>query len=636
MGLHDDRRWTPNWVISWIDLKPVVLELFDEYSSANPEHGRKKVIYAFQRIFTGCWEWSKDQTGWMSISLRQAHFSSEYPQHSRDVISSLIKFLTLKNVIEVQPGRPGRCTGYRPKNLELVNKLNGKRLEAQNTCHAIIRNADRSVSRNVGKGQGEKRVLKRRKAIVKTNEKLNSQGWYLPDWAIERWRKFEGRYIEMLHKIGTNIEEKELRVAVVHALRDRPVIDGLVDVSFLAPQKTVFSEHTSRGGRITSAFLGLPKELRRCLVVDGEPCIELDFAAFNPNLIYFLSGSLPPSDPYYIEVGGNQIPRGLAKVGVNIMITCGQKKTRRGVACSSLRQNCSLPCPPSAFLDVVEKKYEGVANMFYRGLWWLTQAVESEVVKYVVGRLNKKKIKCVSVHDGFVVAHQHGPLLRKLMVDGLVHALAVHLEAQRYLLNRIPISPTIYGKSFTPIRGESETQRVFEERIRCATSQAIKISEKPHYADGVGLGVALKKRFVPRLKQERARVQAKRDPGERYCDRRQLESRGWSGNDIKKRLGAPHATEEFKLTRDDGTVVICKRGFWIADWADLEEAKLPRQRRDQNKKKWEKREEVRVAKREKLRRENQESIRDLREVEKVGAYFVDYSGRSGDVSGSCP
>ena len=177
----------------------------------------------------------------------------------------------------------------------------------------------------------------------------------------------------------------------------------------------VFNNGSFRlGGRFYGGFwITLPKEIRRHLLIDGEPVVELDFKALHPRLCYALSGRPLPSDidPYAID----DLPRPVVKKAFNQLLNAAPHMKLRADAETRAR----LPRGVSyrGVLRRVEQRHADIADWFRSGKGLALQNIDARITETLLGSLvMARKIAVLPVHDSFIVQRRHEYTLGETMM----------------------------------------------------------------------------------------------------------------------------------------------------------------------------------------------------------------------------
>lgn len=179
----------------------------------------------------------------------------------------------------------------------------------------------------------------------------------------------------------------------------------------------VFNGDWLSGGRLYGAsWQGLPKELRKRLLIDDEATVEADYPQLHPRLVYALFGRWPDGDAY--DVPG--IERSLAKRAFNILINA---ESLRG-AYGAIRKHLKI-ARPSGIVRAIRQRHASIAPAFHSGTGIILQRHDSEIAMTVLKLLARDGITALPIHDSFVVQARHALTLKAVML----HVLTRMLEA---------------------------------------------------------------------------------------------------------------------------------------------------------------------------------------------------------------
>lgn len=187
----------------------------------------------------------------------------------------------------------------------------------------------------------------------------------------------------------------------------------------------VFNVTFSQGGRFYGHWVqGLPRELRRHVLMNGEPVVELDYKAIHPNLLYAERGEvfegevyLPPSYP--------EVYRPVFKL---LMLAAINAKNTKGAImgvrhCIRFREDLRHDFPEClkdnwlypAF-EALKDMHNPIGHYFFTGIGLRLQRTDSEIAERVMLALLANHLVAVPIHDSFLVSHQHEAALREAML----------------------------------------------------------------------------------------------------------------------------------------------------------------------------------------------------------------------------
>ena len=143
------------------------------------------------------------------------------------------------------------------------------------------------------------------------------------------------------------------------------------DVNFKYPI-VIFSDDISSGGRLyNSWWTGCKKEYRQYLRIDDEQCVELDFTAMHPNILYQLEGYPPQNDIYIYD--------------------------------KSESEHMSLEYKEiESLLQEIETRHDKIKKHFYNAAWRYCTFQESTLIREIIKAAMAKNILVLSVHDSII------------------------------------------------------------------------------------------------------------------------------------------------------------------------------------------------------------------------------------------
>ena len=200
----------------------------------------------------------------------------------------------------------------------------------------------------------------------------------------------------------------------------------------------IFNGDFSSGGRFYRGWWqNIPRDLRKYITIDGEPCSELDYSGQHLLLLYargedeyrWLNGL--NDDPYYLEKYGEEV-RDLLKVAILILVN----EPDRNTAVQAIRQKINYDFSElestTAFInpliDEVMEKHPIVSQYFFSGSGGSLQFQDSKIAEYVLGHMKARRQLVLPVHDSFVVQDKY-----------MAHLYSTMKEAYRMLgIDSIP------------------------------------------------------------------------------------------------------------------------------------------------------------------------------------------------------
>ena len=227
-------------------------------------------------------------------------------------------------------------------------------------------------------------------------------------------------------RILTSIKDEKTRH--YRLLRKTPLADfGFERLAFNSRYQylhRVFNDESFKlGGRFYGAYhLAMPKELRKCLLINGEPTVELDFSALHIRMLYHLAGIDYRDDPYAVLCDNdNNEERGVYKLVQLIAINAeNRKKAVKGIR-NRLRKNRIFDGLTNeaiiARIERFKKVHPDIAKYLNTGMGLKLQNLDSRITDIVLRRFTLAGIPCLPVHDSYIVPERYKDLLRDVMTE---------------------------------------------------------------------------------------------------------------------------------------------------------------------------------------------------------------------------
>lgn len=199
----------------------------------------------------------------------------------------------------------------------------------------------------------------------------------------------------------------------------------------------------TNGGRMYGAFwIGLKKELRRTLLIDGEPTCDLDGKGMHVQLLYRLAGEkIPGGDPYiYSDKGQRKIAKTLMLLMMNTVKEFVPEEGRKRVLktyqkeVSEGKAKAANEASLVGMINELEQYHHVIANEFYRPNWGRLQKTEAALMLKIMERGISENVVVLPVHDGCLCQRVH-----RDRVLGYFEDLEIEAAENPDHLNPIPI-----------------------------------------------------------------------------------------------------------------------------------------------------------------------------------------------------
>lgn len=194
----------------------------------------------------------------------------------------------------------------------------------------------------------------------------------------------------------------------------------------------VFTGNWNRGGRLYGAWwLNVPKTERRCLTIDDQPTVEIDFGHLHPALLYRAMNKPLDVDPY----GLPPYSRDLCKETFQRLINGSVQKGG-----ADLKQPKEHQPPEgvsfATFLADYKRHLHAVAACFGKNVGLILQYEDSNLALAIMDEMDRRGIVTLPVHDSFMVNACHERTLHQVM--GEVYRSRYGVEAVLKVSNPTP------------------------------------------------------------------------------------------------------------------------------------------------------------------------------------------------------
>jgi hypothetical protein len=210
-----------------------------------------------------------------------------------------------------------------------------------------------------------------------------------------------------------------------------------------------FTESTKLGGRFYGSYQSIESELRKYILIDGEPTVELDYKALHMSLLYAREGLPVIGDPYHVE----GFERNLVKLCTLQLVNSdsisslksritrsGQHKTQ-ALHASYVKQHkhyiehggkaprmpraligfvpgVPLDTDGSALVEALLKRHEAIAHHFGQtDIGLKLQSEDGEIMGDILARAASMSIPVLPVHDSVRCRASDAEAIRHIMLD---------------------------------------------------------------------------------------------------------------------------------------------------------------------------------------------------------------------------
>jgi hypothetical protein len=236
-------------------------------------------------------------------------------------------------------------------------------------------------------------VTASRSVVERVNDLLSTADLYLPS---EAWSR-----VAVKLKPETSLKDQE-----------RKYRQYVGDLSAKRLYRS-FSGRWEHGGRLYGGWwMGIPKDERRFIEIDGEVTAELDYGQLHPTLLFAKIGRPLDFDPYEFGVISRELGKETFMRLLNRTPTRGGRYIRR-VGKALLPEGMTT----AECTRLYKEHMAPVKHLFGIGMGLRLQREDSDLALSVLDRLSAQQVVALPVHDSFIVQRQHEAALRSAMVE---------------------------------------------------------------------------------------------------------------------------------------------------------------------------------------------------------------------------
>lgn len=193
----------------------------------------------------------------------------------------------------------------------------------------------------------------------------------------------------------------------------------------------VFNEDFEHGGRFYGGWwIGLPKEYRGFIKIDGEPTSELDYSGHHISILYWMEDDMPEpelyfSDHYEVIDFDHAFRRSDIKIVLMIMLNAVSKP--------STISACRLKGVSNAIdiIEAIEVVHRPIAHHFYTGIGTRLQNLDSKLAEQVMLKMIEQGVTVLPIHDSFIVKESEGVGLEEVMEEVFMEMFDNHIPTIR-------------------------------------------------------------------------------------------------------------------------------------------------------------------------------------------------------------
>jgi hypothetical protein len=182
--------------------------------------------------------------------------------------------------------------------------------------------------------------------------------------------------------------------------------------------------YKSGGKYYSPCWQNLSKELRKEIKINGQETVELDFNAMHLHLLYCkvnkkLTNYIPEGTDAYQLPNRN---RKIVKTSFTCCINnnCNKDNVNQVVGPKVAQKFPEIFVKNTSYRDILEElgsHHPEVSQFFYAQIGNEVSNMESKVSDYIIGKLSRKNILALNIHDSFIVSIPYKDILLNTMID---------------------------------------------------------------------------------------------------------------------------------------------------------------------------------------------------------------------------
>jgi hypothetical protein len=175
----------------------------------------------------------------------------------------------------------------------------------------------------------------------------------------------------------------------------------------------VFTRRWDQGGRLYGGWwIGVPKQERKLIRIDGEPTVELDYGQLHPTMLFAMAKKQLDYDAYKVRGFSRELGKETFMRLLNRTPDRGGGYIRRG-------GEVTLPegVSPAQYGQMLKEHLAPVRHLLGQGMGLRLQRQDSDLALAVLAELAEQQIVALPVHDSFIVKQQHADTLKAAMAS---------------------------------------------------------------------------------------------------------------------------------------------------------------------------------------------------------------------------
>jgi hypothetical protein len=247
------------------------------------------------------------------------------------------------------------------------------------------------------------------------------------------------RWREQVQDFNRTISDGDIRLGVPQGgAAQTPLEAGYaVDLSATKLVRIFSNGRWDEGGRLYGGWWQrLPNRTRRCITIDRQPTVELDFKSLQPVIAYLSQGidywRETTADPYRID-GVPWHLRSVVKTAYLIALNARTRRQGLQALTQHIRdlsfedqQEVQSVGGAVGLLDGIMERHPTLQPLWLAGRSGWLQHLDSEIAVRVLELCGEAGVVCLPIHDSFIVRTDHEDTLEDFMREAFQEVIEEH------------------------------------------------------------------------------------------------------------------------------------------------------------------------------------------------------------------
>lgn len=243
---------------------------------------------------------------------------------------------------------------------------------------------------------------------------------------VEHSAKVLLSYNHLLQKSYIDIDDE---LTTTDELKQKGIKEYTLDLSRKRVYRVFNNSDWKQGGRIYGAWWhGCPKELRKYIVINGSPVVELDYSSIHVLLLYAHLGEnfLDEGSDAYEGHDFRSAMKVVMMSAINAKPSDKADGDTRAIQATwdtlikkhnHMRKEHGIDSHESLYtmLEAIKERHPRIAKFLASGEGIKLQKEDSDIAIDIINQHTKMNVPILSIHDSFIVPYWHEPFTRDIM-----------------------------------------------------------------------------------------------------------------------------------------------------------------------------------------------------------------------------